>query len=111
MLAVAPGYRSAMTSRADVVAVTDLAERLQLVYERDDEYPMRNLGEQLRAVLLRLGHEVGDPAVTGCSLLDPRACDSGDLRTRTRCLIEAARRWEAAQLGDGQVAADGEPTR
>lgn len=107
MAGVTPGYCRAMTTPAELVAVADLAERLQLVYERDDEYPMRNLGEQLRAELLRLDESLDDPELARCSMLDPRSCDSGDLRARTLCLIEAARRWEAAHRQNRPVQADG----
>lgn len=88
------GYTVAMTTRADLVAVVDLAERLQLVYDRNDEYPMRVLGEQLRAELVRLEGQLVEPDLRVGSLLDPSACDSDDLRSRTLTLIEEARRWE-----------------
>lgn len=85
-----------MTTRAELVAIIDLTERLQLVLDRDDEYPMRMLGEQLRDELLRLHDAFVEPGLGNGSFLDPAVCGSEDLRTRTRCLIDAAHGWTAA---------------
>lgn len=98
------GIPVGMTSQAELRTVADLADRLQLVCDRDDEYPMRVLGEQLREELMRLPRELGDLELPSWSLLDPGTCDPRDLRSRTQCLIDAARRWAALQAE--QPAAD-----
>lgn len=89
-----------------MLAIVDLADRLQLVYDRRDEYPTRVLGAQLREELISAGLQLDDPELVTCSLDDPSECDPDSLRVHTQCLIDTARRWAAAQPQDDQPLAD-----
>lgn len=95
-----------MTTPAEMLAIVDLAERLQLVYDRNDVFPTRVLGAELREALLGAGLQLDDPELVTCSLDDPTACDPDELRVHTQCLIDTARRWAAARAQDDQPLAD-----